>query len=115
VLGGRQIEDIARSDVARLLDRIVKENGPVAADNALAYLRRIMSWHAARSDTFRSPIVRGMSRTRPNQRRRQRVLTDDELRALWQVTEAPSAFSCFLRFLLLTAVRRNEAAGHAAQ
>jgi integrase len=111
VLGGRQIEDIARSDVARLLDRIVKENGPVAADNALAYLRRIMSWHAARSDTFRSPIVRGMSRTRPNQRRRQRVLTDDELRALWQVTEAPSAFSCFLRFLLLTAVRRNEAAG----
>jgi integrase len=111
VLGGRQIEDIARSDVARLLDRIVKENGPVAADNALSYLRRIMNWHASRSDTFKSPIVRGMARTRPSQRRRQRVLTDDELRALWRITEEPSAFSCFLRFLLLTAVRRNEAAG----
>ena len=37
------------------------------ADHVLAYLRRVMTWHAARSDDFRSPIVRGMARTRPSQ------------------------------------------------
>jgi integrase len=65
-----------------------------------------MNWHAARSDEFRSPIVRGMNRDAG--RSRDRVLTDDELRAVWQ---APSSlFGSFIKFLLLTAARRNEAA-----
>ena len=58
------------------------------ADHVLAYLRRVMTWHASRSDDFRSPIVRGMARTRPSQRRRQRVLSDDELKAVWRAAEA---------------------------
>jgi integrase len=111
-LGSRQIEDITRTDITRLLDRIGTENGAPMADHILAYLRRVMTWHASRSDTFRSPIVRGMARTSPTQRRRQRVLTDDELRALWRATEASrGAFGYLVRFLLLTATRRNEAAG----
>jgi integrase len=82
------------------------------ADHVLAYLRRVMTWHASRSDDFRSPIVRGMGRTRPSQRRRQRVLSDDEIRAIWQAAEAsPSAFGYLVQFLLLTATRRMEAAG----
>jgi integrase len=110
-LGGRPISDITRTDIVRLLDRIVDENGAVAADMVLAYLRRVMNWHAGRSDTFLSPIVRGMARTSPSKRRRQRVLSDDELRAVWKVAEASQdAFSYFVRFLLLTATRRNEAA-----
>jgi integrase len=52
-----------------------------------------------------------MVRTSPTQRRRQRVLTDDELRALWKAAEASqSAFGFLVQFLLLTATRRNEAA-----
>jgi len=46
-----------------------------------------MSWHAGRSDDFRSPIVRGMTRTSPKERARQRVLTDDELRAVWKAAD----------------------------
>ena len=81
------------------------------ADHVLAYLRRVMTWHASRSDDFRSPIVRGMARTRPSQRRRQRVLSDDEIRAVWRAAEAsPSAFGYLVQFLLLTATRRTEAA-----
>src|SRR5258708_6510064 len=111
VLGSRQIDDIGRVDIVRLLDRIVSENGAPTADNALAFLRRIMNWHASRSDTYRSPIVRGMARSNPGKRRRQRVLTDDELRALWRAAEAsPGAFPRFVQFLLLTATRRTEAA-----
>src|SRR5262245_58682459 len=86
-LGSRQIDDISRTDIVRLFDRIASENGAPMADHVLAYLRRVMTWHASRSYTFRSPIVRGMARTRPTQRRRQRVLTDDELRALWRAAE----------------------------
>ena len=110
-LGARQIDDIKRSEVAKLLDRIADENGPVQADVTLSFVRRVMNWHAGRSDDFRSPIVRGMAKTKPSQRRRQRILADDELRAVWQAAEAQSnAFNCLVRFLLLTAARRSEAA-----
>jgi integrase len=110
-LGDRQIGDITRTDIVRLLDRIADKSGAPMADHVLAYLRRVMTWHASRSDDFRSPIVRGMARTRPSQRRRQRVLSDDELRAVWRVAEASlSAFGYLVRFLLLTATRRTEAA-----
>jgi integrase len=80
------------------------------ASLTLAYLRRLMNWHAARSDDFRSPIVRGMGRGVTT--KRDRVLTDDELRAFWKASEAwEHPFSRLLRFILLTATRRQEAAG----
>jgi hypothetical protein len=40
-LGSFQIEDIKRSDVVRLLDKIEDERGPVMADRALAAVRRV--------------------------------------------------------------------------
>jgi integrase len=40
------------------------------------------------------------------------VLSDDELRGLWLAAETyPGPFSAFVRFVLLTATRRGEAAG----
>jgi integrase len=110
--GKTSIGDITRSDIVRLLDKIEDENGPVMADRTLAYLRRIMNWHALRGDEFRSPIVPGMARTTTSERARERILADDELRTVWRTAEADaSAFGCFLQFLLLTGVRRTEAAG----
>ena len=79
-------------------------NGPVMADRTLALIRKIMNWHASRSDEFRSPIVRGMSRSKA--RARERILTDDELRKLWR---ADGVFGALVRFILLTAARRSEA------
>jgi integrase len=111
VLGQKQIGDIRRSDITRLLDKIEDRNGPVMADAVLATVRRLFSWHAGRSDDFRSPIVRGMARSKPKERQRRRVLGDDELRAVWRHAEAGrSAFDYMLRFILLTANRRTEAA-----
>jgi integrase len=110
-IGARQIADIRRSEIVRLLDRIADENGPVQADVTLSFVRRVMNWHAGRSDDFRSPIVRDMAKTKPGQRRRQRILSDDEIRAVWRAAEAqPSTFTRLVQFLLLTATRRNEAA-----
>jgi integrase len=110
-LGARQIEDIRRSEISRLLDHIEDESGPVMADRTLAYLRRVFSWHATRSDDFRSPITRGMARTKPAERARDRVLTDREIRDVWAATETVNnGFGPLVRFILLTAARRDEAA-----
>jgi integrase len=110
-LGSRPINDIKRSEIIRMLDGISEEQGPVAADYTLAIVRKIMNWHAIRSDDFRSLIVRGMSHTKPKERARDRVLTDDELRAIWKAAgESTGPFGPMLRFILLTACRRTEAA-----
>jgi integrase len=106
-LGTRPIDAITRSDIVRLLDRVEDDNGPMMANLVLEILGRVMAWHATRSDTFRSPIVRGMKRGRANAR--SRILTDDELRAIWRAANGGGVFGAFVKVLLLTAARRNEA------
>src|SRR5262245_3891900 len=112
ILGGKQIDDIKRSDINALLDDIEDQRGAAMADQILATLRRICNWHAVRDDQFRTPFVRGMARRKPEERERDRILNDDELRAVWRTAENYSApWGQFIRFLLLTACRRTEASG----
>jgi integrase len=107
--GARQIGDIKRIEITKLLDKIEDEHGPRMATLTLAYLRKVMNWHASRSGDFRSPRVQGMARGTVG--KRERTLTGDELRALWRAAEGwDHPFARMLRFILLTAVRRNEAA-----
>jgi integrase len=107
-LGPMAITSIRRSDIVRLLDQIEDRNGPVMANRTLAAIGRVCNWYAARSDDFRSPIVRGMAKAEVA---RDRILTDPELRAVWHSAATASAepvYSAFVRFLLLTGARRNE-------
>jgi integrase len=108
-LGLRPIAEIRRSEIVRLLDRIEEQSGATMATQTLAIVRKIMNWHATRSDEFRSPIVRGMARIQRSEQARDRALSDDELRKVW--TTHCGVFSDYVRFLLLTAARRNEVAG----
>ena len=78
------------------------------ATQTLAIVRKVMNWHTTRSDDFLSPIVRGMARTDRSEQARDRILSDDELRAIWKAEMG--LFSDYVRFLLLTAARRIEAA-----
>jgi integrase len=106
--GDRPIDSITRSDVVRLLDTIEDDNGPMMANDVLGIVSRVFDWHATRSDSFRSPIVRGMKRA--GGQARSRILTDDELRAVWAAcADYRHPFGPMLRFILLTATRRNEA------
>jgi integrase len=108
VFGQRPIHAISRSDVVRLLDKIEDENGPVMANTVLGIVSRVFDWHAPRTDSFRSPIVKGMNRA--GAQARSRILTDDELRAVWRAAgEYRHPYGPMLRFILLTATRRNEA------
>jgi integrase len=107
---GRAFLDIRRSDVAALLDEVEDDHGAVAADQTLATVRRIMNFHAIRTDEYAPPLVAGMRRTNPKERARSRILSDDELRVLWKVAEGDGAFGAYVRVLVLTAQRRDKVA-----
>jgi integrase len=113
-IGKLGIYEIRRSHVIDMLDEIADESGPVMADRTLAYVRRAFNWHATRDDEFSPPIVKGMARTKTKERARKRVLADDEIRDLWAaleiVEDVPACYPRFVKTLLLTATRRNEAA-----
>jgi integrase len=109
-LGAWNIYDIKRTDIQRVLDAVEDATSGGRADQVLAYVRALFNWFAARSDDFRSPIVKRMARSQPKSR--ERILTDDEIRALWKSTQRlPVPLGQYVRFLLLTGCRRNEAAG----
>ncbi len=107
-LGKRPVSEIGRKDITKLLDSIAGTNGPAMADHVLAIVRKLFNWHAARDESFRSPIVAGMARGGGVSR--DRVLTDAEIRAVWAATADNDPMSRLARFLLLTGQRREEAA-----
>ena len=103
-LGARDFEGIRRSDVAALLDRVEDKSGPRQADAVLAVFSSMANWYAARSDSYVPPLARGMRRSDPHARRRERILNDDELQRLWAVADGP--FGAFCKLAILTAQRR---------
>jgi integrase len=109
VVGRLPVDQIKRGQYTRVLDHIADHNGPVRADRALSALKTLLGWHASRSD-FVSPLGRGGRRTSIRDRARSRVLSDDELRAVWMAAKQAGVFGAYVRFLLLTATRRMEAA-----
>jgi integrase len=108
-IGDMPIGEIKRKNIVALLDDIEDNNGPVMAHSTLAAIRRIMGWHASRDDSYASPIVRGMGRIKSSERARARVLEDDELCRLWTAAGNAGPFGALVKFLLLTAARRDEA------
>ena len=65
-----------------------------------------MGWFATRHDDYQPPIIKGMRRQNPKEQVRERILADDELRAIWLAAEANGTFGAFVRVALLTAQRR---------
>ncbi|MFM9858190.1 tyrosine-type recombinase/integrase [Pseudoxanthobacter sp. M-2] len=104
----REFAAVRRGDVAALLDAVEDNHGARQADYVLAIVRGIANWYAARNDGYVSPIVRGMRRTAPSSRKRDRILSDDEIRALWATAGSSGTFGAILRFALVTAQRREK-------
>ena len=71
------------------------------ATATLAQLSKLFNWHAARTDSFRSPVVKGMGRGKP--KARARYLRDAELRVLWPLLD--DVYGAVLKAALLTAQR----------
>jgi integrase len=110
-IGGRSIYEVGRKEVIEALDVIDDRGAKVMADRVLAHLRSAFNWYAARDEHFKSPLVKGMARTKPIAR--DRTLSDEELRDLWRVldtAQVPARFPALVRTLLLTVARRDECA-----
>jgi integrase len=105
----RPFRDIKRGDVAALLDQIEDDHGPRQADMVLAYVRKCMGWYATRNDDYSSPIVPGMKRHNGGDHKRTRVLSDDEIRALWKACDG-GIYGAMLKVLLLTGQRKDKVA-----
>jgi integrase len=110
VIGQIGIYDMRRRHIAEMLDKIEDQAGPVQADRVLAYVRKAFNWYATRDDDFTSPIIPGMARTRSEERARERVLSDDEIRLIWPLFTAAGTLGSVARLLLLTGQRRAEVA-----
>lgn len=106
-LGSMPVHDVKRSHLVRLLDQIADKHGEVMSDRTLAYLRKVLNWHAIRNDDYVCPIVKGM--TRATGRSRDRMLDDAELKAVWEASANAGPFGSMVRFILLTSARRAEA------
>jgi integrase len=104
----RELATIRRSDVVALLDEIEDDHGAPQADLVLSIIRRIMFWHASRIDDYVPPLVKGMRRTNPEERVRDRILTDDEVRAVWKVAGESGTYGALVRMLLLTGQRLSK-------
>jgi integrase len=108
--GNRPFREIKRGDVSHLLDHIEDNHGKRQADIVLSIIRRIMNWFATRDDDYVSCVVKGMKRVPKGNGGRERILTDDEIRALWVACEGMGQFGAYIRTLLLTGQRRTKVA-----
>jgi integrase len=112
-IGSKSIYDLKRSDITTMLNEIEDESGPVMADRVLAHVRKAFNWWMVQDEEFKSPIVRGMAKTKPKDRARKRILVDDEIRDVWKALEEieqPACYPRYVKSLLLALTRRNESA-----
>jgi integrase len=112
-IGSLPIYGLRRSQIAVMLDGIADENGPVMADRTLQYLASALNWYASRDDEFAVPQLKKLKRATGPEHKRDRVLTDDEIRTIWRVSESSGTFGAVVRFLLLTGQRPGDVYGMA--
>ena len=112
VLGNRPIDAFngKRGPLIALIDDVKSERGPGMAKVIRTSLSAIFNWHAGRVDGFSNPLVRGVAAPDKYQPR-DRILSDDELVRVMRAAETfPAPWGHYVRFLLLTACRKAEAA-----
>ena len=104
---GRRLSQITRAHVAEMLDAIIDRGAPIRANRVFAQFRKMCNWSVARGLIERNPCD-GMSAPSP-ETKRDRVLSDDEIRLVWQASDAIGwPFGPIVKMLLLTGARRDE-------
>lgn len=107
VWGERDIHDIAKRDVIDLLDAIADSGRVVTANRVRAYLNKFLSWCVERDIIDQSPAM-GVKPV-AKEKSRDRVLSDDEIRWLWQAcTIEGQPWGHLGKMLLLTGQRLGE-------
>lgn len=105
VLGSKPLHEINRSDIRAVLQ---KAKGKVGSSrNLFAVLRRLFRWAVSEGDIDVSPL-NGMEPP-PLPTKRDRVLSDAELKLVWDASEKLGyPFGPFVRMLIITGQRLEE-------
>jgi len=115
-ISGKRVVDITRAHLAQIL-RSKTRDGPVAANRLLAIIRRMFRYAVKTGVIDVDPSsVLDRSVAGGSESPRERVLTDDEIRALWKATEPGSgtpkgpqhSHGPLLRFVLICGQRIAE-------
>lgn len=112
--GARPITEIMPEEVAAAVRVIVKRGAPYQAHNTLGYARRLFNW-AIGTHEFgiqTSPVAQLKPKDLIGKREsRERILLDDELRAVWHAAgEMGYPYGPLFRLLVLTGQREREVA-----
>ncbi|MHA1165317.1 MAG: tyrosine-type recombinase/integrase [Alphaproteobacteria bacterium] len=102
-LGQKRLEDIQPHDIMHVIDSILST--PATANATFCAIRGFFNWAVRRRYLDRSPCERMTLPTKP--KTRDRVLTDDELKAVWNSADY-YPFGTLVRLLILTGQRRGE-------
>jgi len=105
IWGERPISEIRRADVNELL-RGLRKDAPIGANRVLAYLKKFFGWCVDQDLLEASPAAAVKRPGKEN--KRDRVLSDSEIRAIWLACGALGAFGRAFRFMLATGQRRTE-------
>jgi integrase len=100
---GMAFTDVRRKHISVLMDQLEDKHGARQADYALAIITGMANWYARRDDEYNSPIIRGMRRREGD--RRDRILSDDELRLIWK---ADGFLGNFIKFAIITGQRKDK-------
>jgi len=107
----KPIDTLDRATAHELLDEIAMEHGTGAAREVRKHITKFFNWAVDRGLLTASPVA-GMRRPELGYVARERVLTIDELKAIWAAADKMGyPFGPMVRLLILTAQRRAEIAG----
>jgi integrase len=104
----KPLDQITRQDVAGCLTRIVTRNGSVTAGRARAVLAAFFAWAIGEGLADSNPVV-GTNKPADSPARA-RVLSDDELGAIWRAC-LDGGYGRIIKLLALTGARREEVGG----
>jgi integrase len=108
-LHGWPIAEIKLANVASILDQLEK-GGAVSAARSRSALSSVFKWAMGRGYTDYNPVVNSMNPD--NGVPRERVLNDNELRAIWNnCNRSDDDYHRIIRLLILTACRKSEVGG----
>jgi integrase len=100
-----RLDEIDRRKIATLLGEIETQSGAASRNRARSALSSLFSWTITEGLLDHSPVTGTAKADEGNSR--ERVLSQDELRALWRGL-GDDSFSQIVKLLLLTGMRRNE-------
>jgi len=108
IIGHIQLHELHRRDVTRVIDAKLLD-APITARRVFEDLRAMVKWSVARGDLDHNPIdgMKGPPISKP----RTRVLSDDEIRALWRALDDKPEVARVIRLGLITGQRIGEVAG----